>query len=373
MASIARLSINGLRNLRQTEIQPGPGINLIFGANGAGKTSILEALYLLGVGRSFRNHQIRPVISEDTTRLTVFAETSLGDSIGMERTLNGASEIRWNGKAPASLAELSYALPVQLINTDTLDILEGGPQERRRFLDWGVFHVEHAFLPAWRKARVALRQRNALLKAGAQEAEIRPWSLALVQAADDIEVFRRQYLQLLSAEFRNLLSTVDNLPESLGGAKAITLEYRCGWNQDSGLALQLQQCLERDRRQGFTSVGPHRADLAFRVGGKDLSGLFSRGQLKLLVSLLKIAQSRLLRTATGKQSIFLVDDLPAELDETNRSFVCSQLMQLGTQVFLTSIELEPLNTRLMEEVAGQGVTKRLFHVKHGTISAYSPD
>jgi DNA replication and repair protein RecF len=373
MAAIARLSISGLRNLSQTDFQPGPGINLIFGANGAGKTSLLEALYLLSTGRSFRNHQMRPVIAESSNRLTLFAETDQGDNVGMERYRQGAPEIRLNGKPAVSLADLSYSLPVQLINTDTLNILEGGPQERRRFLDWGVFHVEHAFLPAWRKARLALRQRNILLKSGAPDAEVRPWSLALVQAAEEVEGFRDRYLQQLTEEFKALVTGVSSLPESLGGAAGITLDYRRGWTLDTSLAHQLEEALERDRRQGFTSVGPHRADIVFRIAGKDLAVLLSRGQLKLVVSLLKIAQSRLLHREMGKQSIFLVDDLPAELDVQNRLLVLTHLMALNSQVFLTAIDLEPLHTQLSQAGLGGDKTRRLFHVKHGTIGPYLPD
>jgi DNA replication and repair protein RecF len=373
MAAIARLSIAGLRNLRQIEIEPASGINLIYGLNGAGKTSLLEALYMLSAGRSFRSHQVRPVISEAAPSLTLFGQTRQGDALGIEKNAQGHTIIRVNGKPAASLADLSYALPIQLINTDTLNILEGGPQERRRFLDWGVFHVEHGFLPAWRKARLALKQRNALLKSGAHEREIQPWSRALVQAAEEVELFRQTYLQELTTEFHSLLSGVENLPEALGGVKAISLDYRRGWNQETGLAQQLLDALDRDRRQGFTSIGPHRADILFKIAGKDLADLFSRGQLKLVVCLLKIAQAILLNKKAGKQSIFLVDDLPAELDAQNRAFICDQLCQLNSQIFMTAIEAEPLYSQLGQSGAWDTASGGLFHVKHGTISPYLPD
>ncbi len=374
MATIARLSITGLRNLAQVELYPSPGINLVFGPNGAGKTSLLEALYMLGVGKSFRNHQIRPVITDGAQKLTLFAETSEGDSLGVERNPQGSPEIRLNGKPAANLADLSYALPVQLINTDTLNILEGAPQERRRFLDWGVFHVEHGFLQAWKRARLALRQRNALLKQGAPHREIEPWSLSLAQAGNDVEVYRASYMEMLSVQFHALIAGVQGLPTGQDGANSITLDYRCGWNQALGLDVQLKESLDKDRRQGFTSAGPHRADIIFRSAGKELASIYSRGQLKLVVCLLKIAQAKLLFTETGKRGVFLVDDLPAELDASNRGFVCRQLKLLGAQTFMTSIDQEPLYTQLSEQGIGFGSKEgRLFHVKHGIIMPFQPE
>jgi DNA replication and repair protein RecF len=364
MPSLARLVITTVRNITEADIEPAAGFSLFWGDNGSGKTSVLEAIHLLGLGRSFRSHLQKPLITEGTSLATVFGSTSDGLALGIQRPVRGQQSIQIAGRKAESLAELSQSLPLQLINTDTFRILEGSPQERRRFMDWGVFHVEHQFLPAWRRAKLALQSRNMLLKQNASSDEIEPWTLELVKNADRIDFFREAYVQQLCATLAPYLEKLEK--EQLS---KLTVQYDRGWPADSGLYTQITQELSRDRKQGFTGTGPHRADLNFRLGRSNAVDVLSRGQLKLLVCALKVAQGKLLREVQGQQCIYLLDDLPAELDAGNRLRVCQLLADLGSQVFITCIEEQVLSQNVKEVCAHAGLEHKLFHVKHGRIAA----
>lgn len=360
MPALKRLVISGIRNIEAGSLEPGPSFNLIYGNNGSGKTSILEAVHFLSLGRSFRTHQHKPLIRDGCHEAVVFGETVEGISIGVSRTprRGDSAQLRLNGSKVDSLAVLAHELPVQLLNSDAFLIIEGGPQERRECLDWGVFHVKHQFLPAWRSAKRALINRNALLKRQASSAEIEPWTHELATHALTVDRLRREYLDELTACLGRGLG--QELAQKLG--VALDVEYTCGWDESKGLFEQLNDDLDKERRYGHTLYGPHRADLGFRVDGKPCVDVLSRGQMKLCIGFLKIAQAQLLMEANGKSCVFLVDDLPAELDRDNQSALCRHLAILGVQVFVTSIEPEPIAA--LEPLTAA----RLFHVKHGKIS-----
>lgn len=361
MPALARLELSHLRNIQSAELELGSGFNLIFGDNGSGKTSVLEAVHLLALGRSFRSQFQKSLVTEGQAETTVFGQTLEGLALGIVRPLRGPQSLRIGGRKAEGLAELSQCLPLQLINADTFQILEGSPTERRRFLDWGVFHVEHRFLDSWRRTRLALQNRNSLLRQDAKAAEIEPWTLELVRSAEQMDQQRRDYIDKLKAILQPHLA-------SLGPELApLELAYFRGWNPDLGLYAQIQEDLLRDRKYGHTSSGPHRADLRFRLGHNEAAEQLSRGQIKLLICTLKIAQAQLLERETGKRCVFLIDDLPAELDANNRARICKQLLTQKNQVLLTSIERESLARELLMAEAEKPTQNKLFHVKHGKI------
>ena len=364
MPTLARLAISNLRNIAEGSLEPAAGFHLICGNNGSGKTSVLEALYLLGMGRSFRSHLQKPLIQHGQPHATVFGQTTDGKALGVQRPLRGQQIIRIDGKPAEGLAQLSRALPLQMINADTFQLLEGSPAERRHFLDWGVFHVEQLFIDYWRRARQALEQRNSLLRAEASAAEIEPWSHELALNAGYMDQCRRVYLDQLTQGLALKLAELG----TPGGGELI-LKYWRGWDEDTDLFHQLQQGLTRDRKYGFTTVGPHKADIRFLLNGQDAAEQLSRGQLKLLICMLKVVQSQLLLQMTGIRCLFLLDDLPAELDADNRTKVCQLLGGLQNQCFLTSIEQESLAPIVLKQAQASGMQVALFHVKHGKIVA----
>ena len=357
MPALAKLSITNLRNISSGAMKPGPQVNIVHGENGSGKTSILEAIHLLGLARSFRSTQLKPIIQAGQNECTVFAELRDGNTIGITKVNRGIQQVRIGGSKAENTAQLAHALPLQLINADTFKILEGNPGIRRNFMDWGVFHVEQLFIDNWRQAQRALHHRNNLLRNGAKANEIAPWTEEVSRYGTMVDNSRATYLN-------QLLPVLSELLAELAGLNGLVLEYDRGWERGSDLSKVLNQGLERDRKYGYTVLGPQRADLKIRLGPNYAVDTLSRGQQKLLVIALKIAQGKLLQQQNKKNCLFLIDDLPAELDRKNRARVGGLLSGLDCQVFITCVERSAL-----EGCWPKPNENKLFHVKHGKINA----
>lgn len=356
MTSLLKLNISGLRNLEQLSLVPDPQLNVLHGDNGSGKTSFLEGVHLLGTARSFRGSHARPLIQTGCNECVVFGQLDSGVGVGVRKFHPDGQEIMLGGKKAESSAELARALPLQLLNADTFAILEGGPAMRRKFVDWGVFHVEHGFLANWRQVQKSLQQRNALLKRGAPLEELSPWSQQLARFGEYVDGARKAYVDQLLPVLQEVLALL--LP-----AVEVSLQYVRGWDDSLTLAEALAGVRGRDQRQGHTTVGPHRADVRMCVGRHPAPDVLSRGQQKLLVGALKLAQGMLLEKETGRKCVYLIDDLPAELDKANRVRFGQFLAGLNCQVFMTCVEEEAL--------AGcwpPDRDRKVFHVKHGKIT-----
>lgn len=360
--ALTRLAVTNLRNLAQVDIQPSPDVNLIYGANGSGKTSLLESVNLLSMGRSFRSHKIKPLITQNAQELTVFGRLfSKGSELplGVSRSRSGESQFRVQGRGVESLAELASYLPLQVINADAFTLLEGAPKVRRQFLDWLVFHVEHEFYGVWKSAQRSLKQRNTILRRGRIEGyELTPWDRELVAATERIQLMREACFNKLKAVFEPLV-------KEFVAIEGLTLGLYRGWEKDTDYQELLAQTLDRDIKQGFTGAGFHRADIRIKINAQSAADVLSRGQQKLLVCALKLAQGRLFEKITGRKCIYLVDDLPAELDEKHRHLLVKWLDKLQTQVFITGVEIEPLLVPWRE----LNRDLKLFHVEHGAITS----
>lgn len=359
---LTRLQVRNVRNLKQVSLDSLRPINVLFGVNGSGKTSLLEALYLLLAGRPFRGAQLRPVLSEGTDECTVFAELSMDSirhSLGMQRTKADKPTIKLNGERLQTLSELVRIVPIQVLNAEAFSLLTGGPGERREFMDWGLFHVEQNFHPAWQQARRALQQRNALIRHGKiDRPQLLLWSQEYARYGVLLDQLRHDYVAALAPLFRQVLSELN--PTLV---ERVALVYARGWPRDQELEQLLVDGIDRDLQQGFTRLGPHRADLRVQVGGAAAADILSRGQLKLTVASLRIAQARLLRERSGKHCLFLVDDLPAELDSLHRRQLCQSLEQIGAQIFVTCIEPGDI-----ADCWQHGDNMAMFHVEHGVIT-----
>lgn len=358
--SLIRLNVTALRNLHAVTLSPSPRINILSGANGSGKTSLLEAVHLLGLARSFRSTRLQPVIQHDQDALTVFGElaTATGSrNLGITRNRQGDFQIRIDGQTIRSAAQLAQAFPLQLINPDSFRLLEGSPRVRRQFLDWGVFHVEPRFLLAWQRLQRALRQRNSWLRHGTIDAAAEAvWSRELILASDEIDLYRRSYIQALKPVFEAVIGKLLVLPE-------LSLSYYRGWDKDRELIEVLSSSLSRDQQLGHTQAGPQRADLRIRLGAFNAIDVLSRGQQKLVVCALKIAQGHLINQYRNGECVYLVDDLPSELDEQHRQALCSLLEELNCQVFITCVE-----SKILRECWHPESPVAMFHVEHGSIT-----
>nr|WP_298414138.1 DNA replication/repair protein RecF [uncultured Halomonas sp.] len=360
--SLDRLTFQGLRNLQTADIRPSAGVNLIIGDNGSGKTSLLEGIHILGLGRSFRTQQLKHAIQHDVNALSLHGRLK-GDPplpIGIRRERSATEPtIRMAGESVTRIAQLAEALPLQLINPDAFRLLEGSPVFRREFFDWGVFHVKHEFFDIWRRVRRALKHRNALLRHGKIDRQnLAVWDRELANYGVQLDALRSDYMKNFSPIFEETLKEL--LP--LYGAD-LTLRYFKGWDHKRSYSEVLRDSHESDRQMGFTQQGPQRADLRIRIGRRPAKEVLSRGQQKLVVSALKLAQGRLLENITGRRCIYLIDDLPAELDEHHRHAFCNWLERMQCQVFITSVEPESLLG------FWQATTPlSMFHVKHGQLT-----
>ena len=354
---VVSLDITGFRNLRQARMDCSPGLNLLIGPNASGKTSVLEALYFLGRGRSFRARQPRELIQTGAAAFRVVAVMSSGDDrripVGMERTARELTA-RISGVPTRSLADLARQTPVLLLNPDSHRLLEDGPQQRRRFMDWGLFHAEPGFLDAWRRYGAALRHRNAALRSGAVHRVVDAWDGELATVAVILDRLRETFCKALGG-------ALEQLTEETLGQGGVQVDYRRGWPlepPERGFAEWLQSGRDQDRQQGHTRIGPHRADFAIRMAGRPPAEALSRGQQKLLVIALVLAQAELYRRHVGDACILLIDDLPAELDPDNRVRVMQTLSALDTQLFVTAIE-----PGLLDIVAWREA--QIFHLQPG--------
>ena len=363
---IRRLQITHVRNLSRVSLAQLNRINVFYGANGSGKTSLLEAVHLLLVGRSFRLSQVKPIIQDGEAESVIFAElqdeASNITTLGMQRQRDGTKPtVLLNRHPVSSLAELVHIAPVQVFSSDTFEILMGGPSRRRQFIDWGLFHVEPSFYPAWRLAQRALKQRNTLLRHGKiARDQLTLWTREYARHGEQIDAMRRAYMSQFIVAVQPILVALSPALSDLH------ISYHQGWNKDLGLSEALEQSIEGDIAQGVTRAGPHRAELRIQSGAALASDALSRGQQKVLVAGLHLAQAELLRERTNKTSIFLIDDLGAELDRAHRQRFCAMLERLGVQVLATSIEKEELRDSWPSATAVQ-----MFHVERGEISPCS--
>ena len=351
---LTQLDIRQVRNLHEVKIKPGQRCNYIYGANASGKTSVLEAIYLLSIARSFRTTHIKHVISHEQASLQVFARIKSKNestALGLERSVK-KTKIRINGADVKQVSELSALLPVQIINPDVHKLLEQGPKYRRQFIDWGVFHVEHDFLKAWQHYYRVLKQRNAALRRKQDKKAIILWDKQLIENAKAITLSRENYLS-------GFLPIFNRYVEKLMGLR-VEINYQRGWNTELSFTDTLEKSFEKDIFKGFTSLGPHRADLEISHKGILVQNCFSRGQQKLLVCAMRLAQISHLKQETEQQSILLVDDLAAELDIVHRQSLIELLIDTEAQLFVTATEQNSF-------ILPPEIESKMFHVEHGIL------
>jgi DNA replication and repair protein RecF len=356
-----RIAGENFRLFPAFDLAPAAGVNLLLGANAAGKTTLLEAIYALGRGKSFRGAPPEQAGAAGAHwrlqgRLAVPERPELG--VGLAWTPQG-TELRLD-HAEASLQDLVSRVAVQVLEPDSHRLLQEGPVYRRRYLDWGVFHVEHRFFPAWRRYQRALKQRNSALRAGAARAEVEAWNAELVNSGEEVHSHRETHLAHLRERFGPAVT-------ALLGDMDWSLELSRGWTAGKTLDAALAEHYEQDRRQGKTVAGPHRAELKLKLGAHSAKRQVSRGQQKLLIAALLLAQAGLVRERAGLAPVLLVDDFPAELGEPFQRALIAALLAYPGQCFVTSIERTPA----LATVGENPRENAMFHVEHGSVSGAS--
>ncbi|WP_303908379.1 DNA replication/repair protein RecF [Thiohalomonas denitrificans] len=356
---LTRLQARHVRILEDVRIAPDPGLNIIEGANASGKTSLLEAIHILALGRSFRTRKTREVVNREADALLVFGEgkeNEFSHRLGVKKSNREKTEIHVDGQRAKGVSALAALLPLLVITPESHALISGGPNQRRALVDWGVFHVERPFHRHWLTYERALRQRNALLKQGAGNASLTVWEREMTSAGNEITAQRARYVE-------TLLPRVEQHLESLLGDLEVEIALKTGWGSEP-LDEALRAAREKDERFGYTTVGPHRAELQIRIEGRPASEVVSRGQQKLMVMALRLAQLEVFRAATGRSAVLLIDDLPAELDRERRAVLLAQLSQMDLQIFVTTTEAALIGNQAWP-------SSKVFHVEHGRVSSRS--
>lgn len=358
---LTSLVIKNFRNIEEASVDFGLDFNFFQGDNGAGKSNLLEAIGYLGTGRSFRCRTASHLIQEQKEKFILFGNALYDQNniaLGIERVHKGKCQLHINGQPVDSFAEFAKWLPLQTLNQESYQLLIGGPKYRRKLIDWGVFHVEHTPIELWHKIGRLLQQRNMAIKQQYSYQRIEIWDNAFVLAASELHKIRQRYISslipLLKLCFSEMLAM-----------DSVNITYYAGWNEEIGLSTTLKESWLRDRNLGFTQFGPQRADLVLHIRKKPIQDMLSRGQQKLFLLALYVAQLRLLQQATQQRSMLLIDDLLAELDIEKQKKVFAILQQLDAQIFITSIDLQ----NFINIVKGEAFKNiKLFHVERGIIN-----
>ncbi|ASJ70134.1 DNA replication/repair protein RecF [Granulosicoccus antarcticus] len=337
---LTKLEVSSFRNVVNLSLEPHPRLNLITGDNGAGKSSILEAIQCLSTGHSFRTRKARELISRQSQSFTLTAlfkdpNTAREHRCGLQRMRDGSVELRLDFEEVGSMSGVTRLLPVKALTPDSHKLIQEGPHERRQFLDWGVFHMEHSFFDIWKQFKRSLSQRNQLLRDSGSINELRTWDGLFVESAEQLNKLRAVYVEQLAIALQKRMTDIN-------ARFHVELQYRSGWSDEHKLADLLIRNLDYHRRMKTTTDGPHRAELSLLVDGVPAKQVLSRGQQKVLVYLLHLSQLDLLANINARQAVVLCDDLTSELDKEHSTELIRQLLDLDGQVFVSAVDLEVL-------------------------------
>ncbi len=352
--TVALFRGDNLRLYKSVELSPHAHLNLITGSNAAGKTTLLEGLYWLGRTKSFRAGDAGELAGAAGKHWSLFAQvqSSMGVADKIGAGWDGETVgLRYNEQRARS-ADLARVLAIQLIDPVGHRLIEDGPGYRRSYLDWGVFHVEHSFLGAWQRYQRALRQRNQALRLGQPDSAVSAWDPELADMAAVVTAARVRHVEALAGPFTK---EVERLLEQSDAR----LSLSPGWNEERGFASSLADQLQQHRRLSTTAIGPHRAELRLAMAGQRLKGRVSRGQQKLLVAALVLAQCTILIEAGLPPPVVLVDDFSAELSTEYQSRLATALAAYPGQVFVTAFQ---------KPQAFETMPVKMFHVEHGRLS-----
>ncbi len=356
---IAELTIRNCRNINNLTLEFSPHVNFIYGSNGSGKTSILEALSMLSYGRSFRTSRIADVISYHeqsviSSAITI-SELNGEKRIGIEKSRDKTT-IRVNRQNLKSQANLSKLIPISVIHPLSYQLISGGSSIRRSFIDWIAFYKYPEFHTIWKRYSALLKQRNAALKTPKLFYAIDHLTIELCKLQLPIHNFRLLSLTQLNKTLaalvpKNLKEFIPDIVLKTGLPTAISLET-------DSLIDYYNTIREYERKRGRTIKGVHTADLAITLDSVPVFSSASRGQIKTMTTLLCLCQN----LAINGNGIICIDDLSAEVDTDNYNKILDFILSIGSQVFITSTS-EPT-------IKNIDCGFRMFHVEHGHVDSY---
>lgn len=338
------LQVERVRGIGQAELEPAGQVNWIVGGNAAGKTTLLEAIFLLSRGKGFRGARYGSLIQrgqQDAQVVSDIVENDRRRRIGVWKSTEGAvwSE---NGVRRLGPHDLGMPVHVRVIGENAQRLVEGDPELRRWYLDWNLFHVEPTYRETYDRFRRVHAQRNAWLRAGPVGKPV--WDREYVELSLAVTQVRRTFVLSLDSELRSLVLAT-------GFHQGVGLRLNAGWPGEESLADKLGQSLAGDRERGYTWYGPGRADMEIRLDG--LRTLGSRGENKLIVAMLQVAAQRVWGRR-GLDCVWLLDDFGSELAASRMIGAWREILSLGGQVFATALEQPPYEGKV-------------FHVEQGVI------
>jgi len=353
---LTQIGINGFRNLIHVNLEPSPQFNILLGENGAGKSSVLEAIHLLSTGHSYRTRKIRELITLGQNELTITAQlmdphAGMSHRAGVRRTRTGDTELKVDYQSVYSTADMARLVPVKALFPDSHRLILDGPSLRRQYIDWGLFHVNLGFFQHWKTYRRALEQRNQSLRLQLPDAEVQVWNQELSEAGEAITRLRQHYVNSVAALLPDYLQMFD-----VEGV--VELSYKPGWSGGTPLLQALHASFAQCRRFRTTTVGPHRAEMSIDFQSVPARQILSRGQQKLLVYALHFAQLESFAAAGLARAIVLCDDLSAELDDERLAGVLACLQRMHCQTFITS-------NRTIQCPVNTGI--KSFNMEHGEV------
>ncbi len=348
------------RIIEDLELTPGKDVTLFCGDNGAGKTSILEAVDFLSRGRSFRSQQLATLLRKGARTVTVsgtVAETGVRTHLGIQKSA-GERLLHCNRQKVESISNHAEILPVVPLHPDSHRLVQGGARYRRNYLDWSAFHVKPDFLAVWREYSRCLRQRNQVLRQGGTGRELQAWTQEIAAAGERVSLARLDIFNEIKAFFDTYASTL--LPEA-----ELSLSFYKGWpGEVPTLEEALERAASREAQTRFTQWGPHRADIRLFLNRQPADQVASRGQQKLLAASLLLAQMGHLQGRAARTCVALLDDLHAELDAKHARALIRSVQALGCQTFISALDPDQVDLQDWNQA-------RVFHVKHGTCKLLS--
>ena len=347
------IQVFNLRNIQRLSLNNLQTFNMITGINGAGKTSLLEAIHILTTGKSFRTNQIAKVIQDNCDELVVSGKLTTNTKLGVSRNRKADFQVRVNDQNEKKLSTLAMHLPVRHIAPDSFLMLTSGSKLRRQFLDFSVFHVKHQFADCWKNYQRQLKQRNALLKQANNYTELKVWDDQMLDNIVVINEMRETVFQQLKVYLQ--ANQLTFLPQY-----KVQYSLRTGVGTDD-LKSQYEKSFTSDKRYGHSTLGPHKADIDVTIDGQDAHTIISRGEMKMLIISMILAQIDWLREV-NKDSCLLIDDLTSELDKSKQALLLDNLIKRsGLQCFISSINLpDYFQSNKVQDVA-------MFHVEHGSL------
>lgn len=339
--AINKLLVQQFRNISLMDLDCHPKYNFFIGENGAGKTSILESIYYLSHGRTFKSTKNHELIQHHTDSFSLYAETNNDQAqLGVHRPRQGHQKIKKNGEICPSIAPLSSALPVKLLTSMAHGLISDGPKVRRQFLNWGAFHQIPDFFEKWKSYQHALAQRNQLLKNPAMSDQMHFWESQLIDSGNHIHHMLEGYFNDLKAAFYQTSSDLVPL------INQFDISYDRGWSSELTLEEAMHQNQFRDKKRGFTHAGPHRSDIAIHFNNDLAISVLSQGQLKMLAYGLHLSQGNLFSKTNQKDPIYLIDDVYSELDHNNQEKIFRKMDDMNGQIFITAIDLRAIHQNL---------------------------